>query len=158
VVFLSPRANVELAPKIHIALHASHAALPKSIFEILVKTQSSKRCKIFFTLLPSQHKIQPNSQPIPSAAPYQQFTSHHLTFFTSQCCTFLPATFTRRTSGHYLGTCTAANFFFTFSHPPPALFFSLLSLLVFKALFYRNVKLHLQTYCTFTGNRALTCS
>jgi hypothetical protein len=27
-VFLGPRANTELAPKFHIALHASHAALP----------------------------------------------------------------------------------------------------------------------------------
>jgi hypothetical protein len=28
VVFLGPRANAELVPKFHIALHASHAALP----------------------------------------------------------------------------------------------------------------------------------
>jgi hypothetical protein len=28
VVFLGPRANVELVPKFHVALHASHAALP----------------------------------------------------------------------------------------------------------------------------------
>jgi hypothetical protein len=27
VVFLGPRANVELVPKFHVALHASHAAL-----------------------------------------------------------------------------------------------------------------------------------
>jgi hypothetical protein len=27
VVFLGPRANAELVPKFHVALHASHAAL-----------------------------------------------------------------------------------------------------------------------------------
>jgi hypothetical protein len=34
VVFLGPRANAELVPKFHIALHASHAALPMVILEI----------------------------------------------------------------------------------------------------------------------------
>jgi hypothetical protein len=28
VVFLAPRANAELVPKFHVALHTSHAALP----------------------------------------------------------------------------------------------------------------------------------
>jgi hypothetical protein len=28
VVFLGPRANAESVPKLHVALHASHAALP----------------------------------------------------------------------------------------------------------------------------------
>jgi phosphoglycolate phosphatase-like HAD superfamily hydrolase len=28
VVFLGPRANAELVPEFHVALHASHAALP----------------------------------------------------------------------------------------------------------------------------------
>jgi hypothetical protein len=28
VVFLDPRANAELVPRLHVALHASHAALP----------------------------------------------------------------------------------------------------------------------------------
>jgi hypothetical protein len=32
--FLGPRANAELVPKFHIALHASHAALPMVIMEI----------------------------------------------------------------------------------------------------------------------------
>jgi hypothetical protein len=35
VVFLGPRANAELVPKFHVALHASHAALPMVILEIL---------------------------------------------------------------------------------------------------------------------------
>jgi hypothetical protein len=34
VVFLGPRANAELAPKFHVALHASHAALPMVTLEI----------------------------------------------------------------------------------------------------------------------------
>jgi hypothetical protein len=34
VVFLGPRANAELLPKFHVALHASHAALPKETLEI----------------------------------------------------------------------------------------------------------------------------
>jgi hypothetical protein len=34
MVFLSPRANAELVPKFHVALHASHAALPMVILEI----------------------------------------------------------------------------------------------------------------------------
>jgi hypothetical protein len=35
VVFLGLRANAELAPKFHIALHASHAALPMVTLNIL---------------------------------------------------------------------------------------------------------------------------
>jgi hypothetical protein len=34
VVFLGPRANDELVPKFHVALHASHAALPMVKLEI----------------------------------------------------------------------------------------------------------------------------
>jgi hypothetical protein len=34
VVFLGPRANAELVPKFHVALHASHAALPMIALEI----------------------------------------------------------------------------------------------------------------------------
>jgi hypothetical protein len=34
VVFLGPRVNAELVPKFHVALHASHAALPIVILEI----------------------------------------------------------------------------------------------------------------------------
>jgi hypothetical protein len=38
VVFLGPRANAELVPKFHVALHASHAALPKVALKILPYT------------------------------------------------------------------------------------------------------------------------
>jgi hypothetical protein len=34
VVFLGPRANAELLSKFHVALHASHAALPMVAMEI----------------------------------------------------------------------------------------------------------------------------
>jgi hypothetical protein len=34
VVFLGPRANAELVPKFHVALHVSHAALPMLALEI----------------------------------------------------------------------------------------------------------------------------
>jgi hypothetical protein len=33
-VFHGPRANAELVPKFHVALHASHAALPMVVLEI----------------------------------------------------------------------------------------------------------------------------
>jgi hypothetical protein len=33
-VFLGPRANAELVPKFHVALHTSHVALPMVILEI----------------------------------------------------------------------------------------------------------------------------
>jgi hypothetical protein len=34
VVFLGPRANAELVPKLHVALYASHAALPMATLQI----------------------------------------------------------------------------------------------------------------------------
>jgi hypothetical protein len=38
MIFLGPRANAELVPKFDVALHASHAALPMVILEILYCT------------------------------------------------------------------------------------------------------------------------
>jgi hypothetical protein len=38
VAFLGPRANAELVPKFHVALHASHAALPMVALEISLCT------------------------------------------------------------------------------------------------------------------------
>jgi hypothetical protein len=38
VVFLAPRANAELVPKFHVALHALHAALPMVTLKILPYT------------------------------------------------------------------------------------------------------------------------
>jgi hypothetical protein len=37
-VFLGPRANAELVPKFHVALYASHAALPMVTLKILPYT------------------------------------------------------------------------------------------------------------------------
>jgi hypothetical protein len=34
MVFLGPKANAELVPKFHVALHASHAALPMVTLKI----------------------------------------------------------------------------------------------------------------------------
>jgi len=71
VVFLSPRANVELAPKIHVALLASHAALPNTKFEISVKMQSSERDKDFVTLRssPPNTKLSPKANFFPLLHP-----------------------------------------------------------------------------------------
>jgi hypothetical protein len=74
VVFLEPRANAELVPKFHVALHASHAALP---------------------IVPSKFRpnIAPNfSSNLTTKQPSQRHKKKvHLTH-------------TRRTSGHCLGT------------------------------------------------------
>jgi hypothetical protein len=43
VVFLGPKANAELVPKFHVALHASHAALPMVILEISHCTNVSSK-------------------------------------------------------------------------------------------------------------------
>jgi hypothetical protein len=130
VVFLSPSANVELAPKIHVAPHASHVALPKTKFEILVKTLPSKRGKNFATLLPFQHKTQPKSQLLSSAAPSQHSTSHHLTFLTSQCYTLLTAYLPEGQAGTTWETAqqpTFFNFLFPLAPPHPHPRFSSLS-------------------------------
>jgi hypothetical protein len=44
MVFLGPRANAELVPKFHVALHASHAALPTVMLEILNCTSLTLKC------------------------------------------------------------------------------------------------------------------
>jgi hypothetical protein len=41
MVFFGPRANAELVPKFHVALHASHAALPMvTVMEIMCRNGS----------------------------------------------------------------------------------------------------------------------
>jgi len=69
VVFLGPRANAELVPKIHVALHACHAALPEINFKIFAKTQTFQSDQNFVTLLPSKHQLISNAQ-LPSPAAY----------------------------------------------------------------------------------------
>jgi hypothetical protein len=44
VVFLGPRANAELVPKFHVALHDSHAALP------MIKLKMSSYTDVTLTL------------------------------------------------------------------------------------------------------------
>jgi hypothetical protein len=49
VVFLGPRANAELVLKFHVALHASHAALPVVTFQpIYVETSVRNKCRCSF--------------------------------------------------------------------------------------------------------------
>jgi hypothetical protein len=43
VVFLGPRANAEVIPKFHVALHASHAVLPMVALEILLCTNVTSK-------------------------------------------------------------------------------------------------------------------
>jgi hypothetical protein len=43
VVFIGPRANAELVPKFHVALHASHAALPVVALEISLCTNVTSK-------------------------------------------------------------------------------------------------------------------
>jgi hypothetical protein len=43
-VFLDPRANAELLPKFHVALHASHAILPMVMLEISYCTSVTSKC------------------------------------------------------------------------------------------------------------------
>jgi hypothetical protein len=88
--FLGPRANVELVPKFHVALHASHAALQIFTFQ-------NFRHNI---ALPKSDYISPTT-----AAP---------TYFKSK----LNKSFTRRTSGHCLGTFQTAKLCFDYTPPP----------------------------------------
>lgn len=80
--------------------------------------------------LPTQNSAQKPTSFLCCTLPTVHFPSPYLLHFPLLYLT--TSVFTRRTSGHYLGTCTAANFF----DLPPRLFFSPLSLLVFKALIY----------------------
>jgi hypothetical protein len=43
VVFFGQRANAELVPKFHVALHASHAALPMVALEISLCTNVTSK-------------------------------------------------------------------------------------------------------------------
>jgi hypothetical protein len=102
--FLRPRAKTQSVPKIHVALHASHAVVP---------------------MLPTfRHNsaVSPDAHFLPCAAYCQQSTSQRLT---------LQPTFTRRTSGHSLGNFTEVNFWFV-PHSPDSLTLSL-SVAIFKA-------------------------
>jgi hypothetical protein len=111
VVFLGPRADAELVPKFHVALHASHAALPM----LTSKFRPKVAPHIIFQISPnaalpriiSKFKIaHERSKTLLNFSPC--YTSHP-TFSISKRLTFTKPTFTRRTSGHCLGTFVAAN-------------------------------------------------
>jgi hypothetical protein len=85
VALLRPRTKAQSVTKIHVALHASHAAVP---------------------MLPTfRHNaaVSPDVHFLPCAAYCLQSTSKRLT---------LQPTFTRRTSGHSLGNFREVNFLF----------------------------------------------
>ena len=65
VIFVCHRASNETVPKIHFALHASQAApshSPKIDFRFFAKPQPFQSDQNFVLLLPSKHKIQPQSK------------------------------------------------------------------------------------------------
>jgi hypothetical protein len=115
VVFHGPRANAKLVSKFHVALHASHAALPMLTSKFRPKVAPCINIQISpNAALPrniSKFKIaHERIRPC--------FTSHS-TFSTSKRLTFTKPTFTRRTSGHFLGTFVAANLNICPPPPPP---------------------------------------
>jgi hypothetical protein len=90
VVFLGPRLNAELVPKIHVALHACRAALPKINFKIFAKTQTSQSDQNFVTSLPLKQKFISNTQLLSPAAYYQQSISlvYCQTFYLAKSLSF----------------------------------------------------------------------
>jgi hypothetical protein len=119
VGFLGPRANAELVPKFHVALHASHAALPvlskfrpkvAPHINILISPNSALPRISKFRIVHESSKTLLNFSPC---------STSHPTFSTSKRLTFAEPTFTRRTSGHCPGTFVAANI--NLLPPPPPL-------------------------------------
>jgi hypothetical protein len=97
---LNLRANAELVPEFHVALHASHAAIPQINFKIFIKMQPSEcdqNSAQMFNFCPLLHTPNsPLSIPIPSSLP-----------------NVLPCyqpNFTRRAMGHCLETVRATSF------------------------------------------------
>jgi hypothetical protein len=129
--FLGPRANVELVHKFHVALHASHAALPMLTSKFRPKVAPHINIKIspnaaLPRLITKFRIVYERSKTLLNFSPCSTL---HLTFSTSKRLTFTLPTFTRRTSGHCLGTFVAANInlcspplkgcAYRYSPPPP---------------------------------------
>jgi hypothetical protein len=96
VVFLDPTANAELVPTLHVALHTSHAALPMV---------TSKFC--------------PNIA-LPTLAPIllmQPLQRHIYYIYIYYKIPIICVTYTRRTSGHCLGTFKTGDI--VYCPPPP---------------------------------------
>jgi hypothetical protein len=85
VVFLSPRANAQSVPKIHVALHASHAALPRTSFFLpKCSPPPPNAIRISSWRYPPNTKLSPNVQLLSSAAYSQQPTSLQASVVNSQ--------------------------------------------------------------------------
>jgi hypothetical protein len=109
--FHGPRANAELVHKFHVSLHASHAALPmltskfrpKVAPHIIIKISPNAALPRIISKLKIAHE---RSKTLLNFSPC---STSHPTFSTSKRLTLTKPTFTRRTSGHCLGTFVAAN-------------------------------------------------
>jgi hypothetical protein len=104
MAFVGPRANAELVPKLHVALHASHATLP-----IL----TSKFRPEYLHMPPFQGWYQhltfrPNAA-WPCSTNLLAPLLISLPFPLPNALPSLQPTFTRRRSGHYLGTSIAES-------------------------------------------------
>jgi len=60
-------------------------------------------------ILTPNPKFSPYAQTLPSAAYPKKTNSHYISFVTSKRFTYYQPTFTRRTSGHCIGTLTAVK-------------------------------------------------
>jgi hypothetical protein len=128
VVLRGPRANGELVPKLHVSLHASHAALP--ILTSMSPLSSFPHIKIKmspYAALPRFNVWNRGSNWV-QWDPAQLLFLLHFSSLASSLLNVLPPpkhTFTRRTSGHSLGTFIAVSLaLFTpvkcsVSHYPP---------------------------------------
>jgi hypothetical protein len=106
VIFFGHRANTELVPKIHAPLHVSHAALPKLTLKFPTKQSHSNVIKISSQCYSPNKKIQPKRSIL---FPLLHSPIFYPLFLPKILPCFQP-TFTRRTSGHGLGTLKEAFF------------------------------------------------
>jgi hypothetical protein len=118
VVFLCPRANAELVPKFHVALHASRAALPMVTSKFRPNVALPMLDQNGTMMHPFQHDIK--LIPIIRSQTSAQLLSFRFhTYSLPKASPSLKHTSTRRTSGHRLGTSKPAKK--VFLPPPPSL-------------------------------------
>lgn len=99
---LDSRGNAELVPEVHIALHATHAALPKLTLKFPPKRQHSQSYHSFTMQQPFKHKIRNSHQMLNLLHVHHNEIIHLPSPFRSQC-SILPPTlfsFSKRTSKH----------------------------------------------------------
>jgi hypothetical protein len=113
VVFLGPRANAELVPKFHVALHASHAALPMLTSKFRPKVAPPPRIYIQISPTAALPRIISTLKILlvrsKTLLNFSPCSTSHPTCSTSKRLTFTKPTSTGRTNGHSLGTFVAAN-------------------------------------------------